>query len=90
MNKMKSEGFLPGVSDLVIFEPRGGYSCLFLEMKRPDGGVVSENQLWFIREVEARGAIGFVAAGASEAIEILTDYLGGKYVRQAQTVPAEG
>ena len=38
MNKLKAEGFLPGVSDLIIFEPRGGYSCLFLEMKKADGG----------------------------------------------------
>lgn len=90
MNKLKGEGFLPGVSDLIIFEPRGGYSCLFLEMKRKHGGVVSENQQWFLREIEQRGAIGFVAEGAEEAIDILTDYLGGKYVRQAQTVPAEG
>lgn len=90
MNKLKGEGFLPGVSDLIIFEPRGGYSCLFLEMKRIKGGVVSENQQWFLREIEQRGAIGFVAEGADEAIEILTDYLGGKYVRQIQTVSDKG
>lgn len=90
MNKMKSRGLLPGVADLCIFEPRGGYSCLFLEMKRKHGGVVSENQQWFLREIEQRGAIGFVAEGAEEAIDILTDYLGGKYVRQEQTILLAG
>ena len=79
MNKLKAEGFLPGVSDLIIFEPRGGYSCLFLEMKKSDGGNgASENQLWFIREVEARGALGVVSNGADEAIAFIDEYLGGK------------
>jgi hypothetical protein len=82
MNKLKAEGFLPGVSDMTIFEPRGGYSSMFLEMKRADGGSgASENQLWFIREVEKRGAFGIVCDGADEAIEILENYLGGQIIR---------
>ena len=82
MNKLKSEGLLPGVSDLIIFEPRGGYSCLFIEMKRSNGGSgASENQMWFIREVEKRGAIGFVCNGADEAIPVIDDYLNGRTVK---------
>lgn len=82
MNKLKAEGFLPGVSDLTIFEPRGGYSALFIEMKRLGGGNgASDNQLWFIREVEKRGAIGFVANGFEEAKQILDDYLNGKTIK---------
>ncbi len=79
MNKLKAEGFLPGVSDLIIFEPRGGYSALFVEMKKANGGNgASDNQLWFIREVEARGALGVVSNGADEAIAFIDEYLGGK------------
>lgn len=77
MNKLKAEGFLPGVSDLIIFEKRGQYSAMFLEMKRTDGGVASENQLWFLREVEKRGAYGVVANGYEEAVDFLTWYLSG-------------
>jgi len=85
MNKLKSEGLLPGVSDLIIFEPRGGYSCLFIEMKRSNGGSgASENQMWFIREVEKRGAIGFVCNGADEAIPVIDDYLNGRTVRDVR------
>jgi len=81
MNILKAEGFLAGVSDLIIFEPRGGYSCMFLEMKRSDGGSgASENQLWFIREIEKRGAFGVVANGFDEAKIFLDDYLTGKYL----------
>lgn len=75
MNKLKAEGFLPGVSDLIIFEPRGEYSALFLEMKRINGGELSKNQEDFLIQVEKRGGFGAVAHGASEAIEIIDNYL---------------
>ena len=82
MNKLKAEGFLPGVSDLIIFEPRGGYSCMFLEMKKTDGGNgASENQLWFIREVEKRGGFGIVCNGADEAKQAIDDYLNCRTVK---------
>ncbi len=82
MNKLKAEGFLPGVSDMTIFEPRGGWSAMFLEMKKSDGGSgASDNQLWFLREVEKRGAFGVVCNGSANAIEVIDDYLSGRTVR---------
>lgn len=81
MNKLKGEGLLPGVSDLIIFEPRGGWSCMFLEMKRSRGGVLSENQAWFLAQVEQRGAYTVVAEGANEAILFIDDYLNGRIIK---------
>ena len=81
MNKLKAEGFLAGVSDLIIFEPCGGYSALFVEMKRARGGVVHENQYWFIMQVEQRGALGMVAEGADEAIDFISKYLANKIIK---------
>lgn len=82
MNGLKAEGLLPGVSDLTIFEPRGGYSALFVEMKRADGGSgASDNQLWFLREVEKRGAFGIVCNGFDEAQVVIDDYLAGRTVK---------
>jgi hypothetical protein len=79
MNALKAEGLLPGVSDIIIFEPRGGYSAMFLELKRADGGSgASDNQLWFLRQVEQRGGFGVVANGFSEARGFIDDYLSGK------------
>lgn len=75
INKLKRTGLLPGVSDLVIFEPRGPYSAMFLEMKRDKGGKVSENQEWFLAQVEARKGFGAVANGFDEAREIIDAYL---------------
>lgn len=82
MNGLKAEGLLPGVSDLIIFEPHGGYSAMFLEMKKRYGGEVSENQMWFLREIEQRGGYGVVAYGADEAMAFIDDYLGDKTVKE--------
>jgi hypothetical protein len=83
MNALKAEGLLPGVSDLILFEPRGGYAAMFLEMKRADGGSgASENQLWFIRQVEKRGAFGIVCNGYDEAQVVIDDYLNGRMIKQ--------
>ena len=83
MNALKATGLLPGVSDLCIFEARGGWSCMFVEMKRADGGSgASENQLWFLREVEKRGAFGIVCNGFDEAQVVIDDYLAGRTVKQ--------
>lgn len=75
INKLKAEGFLPGVSDIIIFEPRDKYSCMFLEMKREHGGVVSENQEWFLAQIEQRGGYGVVAKGFDEARQFIDEYL---------------
>lgn len=75
MNALKAEGFLPGVADLIIFEPRGGFSCMMLEMKRRRGGVVSDNQFDFLAQAEARGAFTAVCHGSEEAIQLIDEYM---------------
>lgn len=35
--KLKAEGLLPGVSDLILLEPRGEYHALLIEMKTSNG-----------------------------------------------------
>jgi hypothetical protein len=61
---------------LTIFEPRGKYSALFIEMKRADGGEgASENQLWFLDQVKQRRAMGVVCDGFDEARAVIDKYL---------------
>ena len=78
INKLKRTGLLPGVSDLIIFEPRGQHSAMFLEMKRNKGGKVSENQEWFLSQVEQRKGFGAVANGFDEARQLIDTYLSGE------------
>jgi len=77
-----AEGALPGVSDLIIYEPRGGYSAMFLEMKRADGGNGgSEKQSDFLLKVEQRGGFGVIADGCDDACKWADDYLNNKIVK---------
>lgn len=79
--KLKRLGCRAGVPDLFIFEPRGAYHGLFVEMKRPkiEGvcaqGAVSKDQKDFIAEAEKRGYKAIVCYGAEQAIEAIKAYL---------------
>ena len=80
MNKLKREGFVPGVSDTVFLSGRGGYLGLVLEFKtaarrkEKDGGL-SESQAEFLRAARMDGYMAAVAYGMEEAIEIVSRYL---------------
>jgi hypothetical protein len=80
MNKLKREGFVPGVSDTVFLSGRGGYLGLVLEFKtearrnEKDGGL-SESQAEFLRAAKMEGCKAEVAYGAEHGIEIVSNYL---------------
>jgi hypothetical protein len=80
MRKMKAEGLLKGVSDLFIPIPRGNYCGLFIEMKnigKPRCSV-SEDQMWFIDEMNAAGYLAVWCAGFDKAREVIVEYMKGK------------
>jgi hypothetical protein len=72
--KIKSMGYKRGLPDIMIFEPRGGYHGLFIEMKRK-GGKPTEEQKWFIEELNRRGYKAVICYGFQEAIEVVEEYL---------------
>lgn len=49
--RMKCEGVIKGVSDLILLIPKKGYASLCIEMKTPKG-VQSDNQKEWQREAE--------------------------------------
>lgn len=65
--KLKEEGVLPGVSDLMVLEARGGWFGLFIEMKREVGGNVSEQQRDFMKTARERGYKCVVGVGCEDA-----------------------
>lgn len=73
--KLKEEGVLAGVSDLVVLEARDGYFGLFIEMKRTKGGTVSPEQDAFMKKARARGYKAIVAEGCDEAWRQLESYM---------------
>ena len=73
--KLKSEGLKAGVPDLFLAVPRGGYSGMFIEMKRVIGGIVSEAQKeWHLR-LSDNGYKVVVCRGFDVAKEEIIKYL---------------
>ena len=73
--RLQLQGVKSGVSDLMLPLARGKYHGLWIELKRRDGGAVSQNQRDFIRDMIDAGYMATVARGSDEAIRIITDYL---------------
>lgn len=73
--KLKAEGVKPGVPDLCLPVPRGGYHGLFIEMKRQKGGVVSPEQKAWLQALNALGYRAEVCKGAAEAWDVIREYV---------------
>ena len=73
--RLKAEGVLAGVPDLLIPEPRGLYHGLFVEMKRA-GGKATADQRRLIRALQGRGYCVLLAdRGSDHAFALVEDYL---------------
>ena len=53
-NQKKKMGCKAGLPDIMIFEPRGKYHGLFIELKSPTGKATPE-QRWWQQELTKRG-----------------------------------
>jgi VRR-NUC domain-containing protein len=78
--KLKREGFVNGVSDILYLQPRGPYYYLAIEMKteerrREKGGGISQDQAGFIDSVSMAGGLALVCYGAEEAIAAFDRYM---------------
>jgi hypothetical protein len=66
--KNQAKGVRSGIPDFIIVFPK---AVLFLELKRPDGGVVSKTQKAWRAALEAAGANYGLAYGYDEAKEVI-------------------
>ncbi|MCP4540129.1 MAG: VRR-NUC domain-containing protein [Chloroflexi bacterium] len=76
--RLKAEGVKAGIPDLCLPVPRHGYGALYIEMKRVKGGTVSRTQRHWIEALREAGNRVEVCRGATDAIRVLTDYVGGE------------
>ena len=72
--RAKATGYLRGVSDLLIFEPKGGYYGLFIELKRDKKSYPTAEQKLFISNALQRGYYSVCAKGFDEYKEIIDKY----------------
>lgn len=71
----KAQGVKAGVSDIFLPVPSSGYHGLFIEMKRRDGGKLSEYQKQWIDALKKQGYQAIVCFGAEAAMEVILNYL---------------
>lgn len=72
--RLKAEGVVPGVPDLMILTPSG--KSIFVEMKRQKGGSLSAKQKDVINKIERLGFPVSVCKGALDAKKQIEEWLG--------------
>ena len=76
-HNLRMQGVKPGVPDICLPVPRGGYAALYIELKRKDGGVLSDNQRVWLKALSRAGNRAVVCNGFDEARETILEYLRG-------------
>lgn len=76
--RFKAMGVKPGVPDLCLPVPIGRYHGLYIEMKRREGGKLSEDQREWIDGLSENGYCVRRCDGWQEAVRVLEDYLRGR------------
>lgn len=71
---LKSEGVIPGVADMILLLPRGGYHALCIEMKT-ETGRQSESQKAWQKAVELEGYRYAVCRSVREFVEVVMRYI---------------
>lgn len=72
--KMKASGYVKGVPDLFLFEPRGDKHGMAIELKTPTGRTTAEQKQWLMRLGE-NGYHALVCKSAEVAIQAIEDYI---------------
>ena len=73
-NKAKATGMKRGVPDLFIYEPRGSYHGLAIELKVGYNKPTVEQLTW-LNKLTERGYLAMTSNGLDQTIEIIDTYL---------------
>lgn len=68
-------GIRKGVPDIIIDHPSNGYHGLRIEMKRADGGRLSQPQRKWLERLNSRGYLAVCCHGFEKAKKVIEDYL---------------
>lgn len=72
--QLREEGVKPGVPDLTLPVPRGGYHALYIEMKADKGSESPDQKRW-LAFLKGHGYYVATSYGSDIAIQILEQYL---------------
>lgn len=73
--KLKRMGVSSGFPDLFIPLANRQFTGLFIELKRISGGLVSDQQLEWMRILRKNGFAAEICRGLDQAKKVITDYL---------------
>jgi len=73
--RLKATGYKRGFPDVFVYEPRGPFHGLAIELKKDKGGRVSQSQKEWLKSLEMRGFKATVAKGFDEAVKLLENYV---------------
>lgn len=82
--KLKAEGMRPGLPDIVLAVPRGGYGALYIELKTQKGRP-SKDQLDYIDLLRSCGNVAMICRGWETAKAIIEAYLDGESIPQGDS-----
>ena len=72
--KAKKSGYKKGFPDLFIYEPRGKFHGLAIELK-VGYNRATKDQLWWRNELNERGYVAEICTGIDDALEVINRYL---------------
>ncbi len=75
--KAKNSGYKKGFPDLFIYEPRGAYCGLAIELKTGYNRATKE-QLWWRDELNKRGYVAEICNGLDDTLVVISKYLKGQ------------
>jgi hypothetical protein len=73
--QLKAMGMRKGFPDFFIYEPRGPYHGLAIELKRLKGGKLSDSQKQVLEQLAQRGYMAKVCKGFDEARKVINYYM---------------
>jgi hypothetical protein len=72
--KMARTGYVKGFPDLFIYEPRGDFHGLAIEMKKVKGSKIEPEQVQWQDQLRNRGYASYICKGKDEAIKVIDEY----------------
>jgi hypothetical protein len=82
--KLKAEGVKPGIPDLFLPVPRGGFHGFYIELKK-GRGTVSPEQWSVMMELHAHGYFVRIFNDSARAISTIRDYLENNILRSKKS-----
>ena len=86
--KLKAEGVRPGVPDLCLPVPRGGWHGLYIELKTRTGRASKDQRRW-IAALRRLGYRAEICRGWEAARVVIENYLSTEAVEPGAAAPAE-